>query len=93
LAGARQDASFARVAVDSAGVAVVSWQRVDHADVTVVQARRRAVDVSLSAVQTLSDGDFTAEMPEVAVAPGGSAVVAWQSSDGASSRIWAAPGP
>jgi hypothetical protein len=93
LSGPGQDASWARVAVDSAGDAVVSWQRVDHADVTVVQARRRAVDGTLSAVQTLSDGEFTGELPQVAVAPGGSALVAWQGFDGANVRIQAAAGP
>jgi hypothetical protein len=93
LSGAGQDASFLRLAVDSGGNAVASWQRVDHPDVTVVQARRRTAAGVLSAVQTLSDADWTAEAPQVAVAPGGAAIVTWQRFDGASTRIQAAAGP
>ena len=52
-----------------------------------------AGDGTLSAVQTLSDGEFTGELPQVAVAPGGSALVAWQGFDGANVRIQAAAGP
>jgi hypothetical protein len=93
LSGPGQDASFPRLAVDSGGTAVVSWQRIDHADVTVVQARRRAPDGTLGAVQTLSDSDWTAELPQVAVAPGGAAIVTWQGLDGAHARVHAAVGP
>jgi hypothetical protein len=93
LSGAGQDASFPRMGVSAGGAAVVAWQRVDHADVSVVQARRRAADGVLSAVQTLSDADWTAEVPQVAVAPGGAALVTWQGIDGANTRIWAAAGP
>jgi hypothetical protein len=93
LSGAGQDASLVRVAVAAGGAAVVSWRRVDHPDVNVVQARRRAVDGTLSAVQTLSDADWTAELPQVAVAPAGDAIVTWQRFDGANMRIQAASGP
>jgi hypothetical protein len=93
LSAAGQDASFPRMGVDAGGAAVVSWQRVDHADVSVVQGRRRAADGSLSAVQTLSDADWTAEAPQAAVAPSGAALVTWQGLDGSHTRIWAAAGP
>ena len=93
LSGAGQDASFPRMGVDASGAAVVSWKRLDHADVSVVQARRRTADGALSAVQTLSDADLTADVPQVAVAPGGAATVTWQGSDGANTRIQAAAGP
>jgi hypothetical protein len=87
------DAGWPRVDVDAGGDAVVSWQRIDHGDVTVVQARQRTPGGALSAVQTLSDGEATAELPEVAVAPGGDAVVTWQGVLGANTRIQAATGP
>jgi hypothetical protein len=88
-----QDASFARVAVDANGGAVVSWQRVDHGEIAVVQARHRTSAGALSAVPTLSDGVWAAELPQVAVAPGGGAIVTYQHFDGANVRIQAATGP
>jgi hypothetical protein len=87
------DAGWPRVDVDAGGDAVVSWQRIDHGDVTVVQARQRAADGTLSAVQTLSDGEAATELPQVAVAPGGDAIVTWQGVVGANTRIQAATGP
>jgi hypothetical protein len=87
------DAGWPRVDVDAGGDAVVSWQRIDHGDVTVVQARPRAAAGTLSAVQTLSDGEAAAELPQVAVAPGGDTMVTWQGFVGANTRIQAAAGP
>ena len=92
LSAPGQDASWVRLALD-AGAALVSWQRVDHPDVSIVQARRRKPTGALEATQTLSDAAGTAELPQVAVAPGGDAIVAWHHFDGANLRIQAATGP
>jgi hypothetical protein len=88
LSAAGQDALVPQLAVDASGDAVVVWTRSDGANVR-VQARRRAADGSLSAVQTLSAAGAQAGAPAVAVDASGNAVVVWTRWDGANWRAQA----
>jgi hypothetical protein len=93
LSGSGQDAEFPQVALDTGGDAVFTWQRADHPGVDVVQARERSAAGALFAVQTLSDGEGSATVPQVGVDGGGDAVVTWLRSDATTERIQAATGP
>jgi hypothetical protein len=88
LSAAGQDALGPQLAVDASGDAVVVWTRSDGANVR-VEARRRAADGSLSAVQTLSAAGAQAGAPAVAVDASGNAVVVWTRWDGANWRAQA----
>src|SRR5207248_1236013 len=81
LSKAGQDAEESQVAVDPKGNAMVVWGLFDGANWR-IQARRRSASGTLSSVRTLSQAGQDAELPEVAVDPGGNATVVWQRSDG-----------
>jgi hypothetical protein len=69
-------AGAARTAVDSAGNAVVVWQRHDGRQRR-VQARLLHADGQLGPVQTLSPAGVNARAPRVAVDNGGNAIAVW----------------
>lgn len=73
-------ASAPEVAVDPAGNAYVAWQVL--APTPYVQARRRAADGTLSAVQNLTSGSRAADPPLVAVDAAGNALFAWRRFEG-----------
>jgi hypothetical protein len=86
LSVASQDGLFPQVAVASDGDAVVVWQRFDGANQR-IQARARAADGTLSAVQNLSPAGQDASDPHVGVDASGDAVVVWQRFDGMVQRV------
>jgi hypothetical protein len=92
LSDAGGNAHNAQVGVDSAGNAVVVWQRFDGAN-TRVQARTRTVGGALGTVQNLSLAGQNANIPQVGVDSGGEAVATWAHADAPITRIQAAAGP
>jgi hypothetical protein len=85
LSAATSAASNPQVAIDAGGDAVFTWLRSDRP----VQARVRAADGSLSAVQALSRVSQPAFTPQVAVDADGDAVFIWGRLDGPNVRIQA----
>jgi hypothetical protein len=81
------------VAVDATGDAVFAWRRSDEANLLRVEARSRSAAGALRPITILSDPGQSAFAPQVAVDDDGDAVVTWQRSDGANSRIQASAGP
>jgi hypothetical protein len=88
LSDAGGDAGDPQVGLDSAGNAVVVWERFDGTNQR-VQARVRSAGGGLSAVQTLSAAGHDAVLPQVGVDPGGDAVVVWPRHDGTNYRVQA----
>jgi hypothetical protein len=86
------DASNQQVAVDSAGDAVFTWQRFDGSN-NRVEARSRSAAGSLRPFTVLSDPGQDGLFPQVAVDPGGDAVLTWLRFDGSFTRIQASAGP
>ena len=83
LSASGQDALAPQVAVTSGGMAVVTWVRSDGTNF-VVQARRiTAAGTPEESTKTLSGTGQDAAAPQVAVAPDGTATVAWKRFDGA----------
>ena len=77
------------VGVDASGRAVVVWQA-DHSPTSVeVQMAQESADGTWSRPRTLS-GPGRMGTPRLAVAPDGSAVVAWAAQTGRHSRVWGA---
>jgi hypothetical protein len=72
LTAAGQSGFYPQVAVDSTGDAVFTWASGR------VQARARAANGTLSAIQNLSPTGQSATSPQVAVDSTGDAVFAWQ---------------
>jgi hypothetical protein len=72
-----RNAGEPQVAVDWSGDAVFTWQRPDGPGFVRVQARERSAAGALSKVHNLSDSGQHAFFPQVAVDPGGDAVVTW----------------
>ncbi|MDQ3990737.1 MAG: hypothetical protein M3245_00290 [Actinomycetota bacterium] len=92
LSPAGQDAQDPQVAMDRNGNAVVVWEVTSYSPTEggeSVQARRRSASGTLGPVRTLSDPGQKADDPQVAMDPGGNAVVVWRRYDGANSRIQA----
>ena len=75
------DAFLPELAGDASGNAIFTWQRSNGSDF-IAQARGRAVDGTLSAVQDLSPAGQSAFDPQVAMDPGGGAVFTWQRPQG-----------
>lgn len=89
VAGA--DASNPHIAADSAGNLVATWKRFNGAN-NVVEVARRNVGSAWSAPQVLSATGQSANGPQVAVGPSGTAAITWFRSDGTSSVVEAAKG-
>jgi hypothetical protein len=81
-----------QVAVDGTGKAMFTWARSDGTN-SLIEARSRSAAGVLRPFTTLSDPGQDAFMPQVAVDPAGDALVTWQRSDGANSRIQLSVGP
>jgi hypothetical protein len=81
LSAAGQDAFSQQVGVDPDGNAYFVWSRSDGTDVR-AQMRRRASDGTLGGVQNLSASGGGASLPQVAVAPNGTAHFVWLRFDG-----------
>jgi hypothetical protein len=83
LSGPYAHAYYPDVGVDRNGNAIVVWQRLDGSTDCSgspcfrIETRTRALDGTLSAVQTLSDSGQHAFTPKVGVDPSGDAVFAW----------------
>ncbi|HEX8104646.1 MAG TPA: hypothetical protein VF533_18660 [Solirubrobacteraceae bacterium] len=80
LSSATNDAQGTRVAVAADGTATYVWTRYNGTR-AVAQTRRRTPAGALSAVQTLSGTTWNASEPQVALAPDGTAIFAWQTRD------------
>jgi hypothetical protein len=94
LSTAGQNAEQPQVAADRDGNAVIVWRRPDPAGDHRIQARTRAANGTLGAVQTLSEAGENALFPQVGIRRfGGKAVAVWPRFDGAKNRIQAAEGP
>jgi hypothetical protein len=85
-------AFFPQVAVDTDGDAVFAWARSDGFD-SRIEARSRSASGTLRPLTILSDPGQDASFPDVAVDPGGDALVTWARSDGAHERVQASAGP
>ena len=72
-----RNAGEPQVAVYPDGNAVFTWQRPDGPGFVRIQARERSATGTLSTVHNLSDSGQHAFYPQVAVDPGGDAVVTW----------------
>jgi hypothetical protein len=83
-----QNAEVPQVGVDANGDAVVVWRRLVGTN-TRIQSRARSAAGVLGSIETLSDPGQNADLPQIAVNAGGNAVVVWQRSDGANTRIQA----
>jgi hypothetical protein len=86
LIDAQEAASGPQVEMNARGKAVVVWSRYVGANLR-VQARARTASGALAAIQTLSAPSQSADSPQVAIDPNGSAVVVWRRFDGAHHRI------
>jgi hypothetical protein len=82
-------AQQSQVAVDADGDAVITWARFGSRQGW-IQARTRSASGALSKVKYLSDPGQNADFPQVAVDPGGDAVVTWRKGFG---LIQASAGP
>ncbi len=91
LSAPGRDAREAQVAVDDAGFAVAIWSR-NNGSRTVIQASFSSPAGGWSAPVDLSDPEWSAEAPQVAVGPTGEAVAVWSRYDGTHDRIQAATG-
>jgi hypothetical protein len=88
LSAAGQDAANPQIGVDTGGDAVFTWARSDGTNVR-IQARARAADGTLGAVQRLSPAGQDAANPQIGVDGDGDAVFTWARFDGANYRIQA----
>jgi hypothetical protein len=70
-----------RLAMDGEGDAVVVWNESFSLNDQRVQARARAADGTLAAVQTISASGLNVESPQVAVDEDGDALIAWEVRD------------
>jgi hypothetical protein len=85
LSAPGQDSTFPQIGIDGNGNALIVWQRFDGSSSSCclrAQAQARSATGTLGAVQTLSAGGNDARQVEVAMDPGGDAVVVWQRYDG-----------
>ena len=80
-----QDASRPAVGMDAAGNALIAWEFGSGAGRR-IQARIREADGSLETTATLPDTGAASVIPEVAMAAGGEAVIAWLGDDGPASQ-------
>ncbi len=78
-----------RIAFDRAGRAIAVWQADRSGTSTAIQMSERRADGTWSEPQTISDSGRVGT-PHLAVAPDGSAVVAWHGQSGRRTQIWAA---
>jgi hypothetical protein len=81
-----QDASRPAVGMDAAGNALIAWEFGSGANRR-IQALIRETDGSLETTATLPDTGGASAIPEVAMATGGEAVIAWLGDDGTASRV------
>jgi hypothetical protein len=88
VSAAGQNAIDPHVAIDTAGNALIAWQRVMIAFWR-IQARTLSAAGTLGPAQTLSQDGGSASAPQVAVDADGDAVIAWLRSDGANERVQA----
>jgi DNA-binding beta-propeller fold protein YncE len=85
LSAAGQHATSPQVAVDTAGNALIVWERLDGSSSSCcvrIEARARSAAGSLGPVQTLSGPGQDARFPGLGVDAGGNAVVSWMRFDG-----------
>ena len=80
------DAFLPEVAGDASGNAIFTWQRSNGSDF-IAQARGRAADGMLSAVQDLSPAGQSAFDPQVAMDSGGGAVFTWKRPEGEGTAV------
>ncbi len=92
LSAAGQDANRPQVDTDANGDAVFTWHRFDGS-VFRVQARARSAAGVLSPPQNVSANGLSSSNPQVAMDPGGDAVLAWHAFQGANLRVQASAGP
>ena len=83
---------LARVAMNAAGDAVVTWQRKDRGGPR-IQTRARSADGTLSPVQSLSNRWRYSGGAEPAIDAEGDAVFAWVSSTGPTTGSWPGRAP
>jgi hypothetical protein len=78
-----------QVSMDSGGDAVVVWQQSDGARYNIWS--NRFIPASGWGLAQLVEHDNTgsAQSPQVAMDPGGNAIVVWQQSNGKTTNIWA----
>jgi hypothetical protein len=88
LSAAGQSAQFPEVGVDANGNALVTWHRSDGVNLR-VQSRTVSTAGVMGPLLTLSDAGQSALFPQLAVTPGGDAVLTWYRSDGANNRVQA----
>jgi hypothetical protein len=86
LSAPGQNGTSPQLAVDAAGVAIVTWQR-GGGGTSVVQARRIAADDTRRATEDLSRPGQFAVGPQVAVDPTGDAAFVWKGDVGANNII------
>ena len=86
LSAAGQSAQFPEIGVDAAGNALVTWHRSDGVNLR-VQSRTVSTAEVLGPLLTLSAAGQSALFPQLAVTPGGDAVLTWYRSDGANNRV------
>jgi hypothetical protein len=81
-----QDANRPAVGMDADGNALIAWEFGSGANRR-IQARIRATDGSLETTATLPDPGGASTSPEVAMATGGEAVIAWLGDDAMATRV------
>ncbi len=80
------DAGSPQVAVDADGDAVFVWARFDGTNQR-IQTRGQSADGVLGPVQNVSPAGGYAFEPQVAIDPGGDAVITWRLSDSSGQRV------
>jgi PKD domain len=93
LSDASQNASSPRVAIDSEGEAIVVWERYNGSHYVVQASVRPAPGESWQTPVNLSETSNTGYRPEIAIAPNGEAIVAWELWNGSHSFIQASVRP
>ena len=81
-----EDADDPAVGVDEDGAALIAWEYGTGSQRR-IQAVTRSAGAVLGVTATLPGTGGAAVIPEVAMAPGGEAVVAWLGDDGTASRV------
>lgn len=80
-------ASNPQVAIDAAGNVVAVWEQWDGTRKN-IRANRYVVGSGWGTATLIEAGAGAARYPQVAISPGGSAVVTWIQSDGTFDRAW-----
>lgn len=89
LSDPSQDARYPKLAFDFSGRALIAWNAFDGTSDR-VQARSQSPGGKLGSLQTLSAAGEDAGPPNLAVSPGGRALIVWVWSDGNRYRVQAA---